>query len=146
MNGVKAGQVDTAEARLNEALSVVPPQRAEVRLAQAEIAMARGQARKAMTLRRLVAFEFPMFGRSWELLAEAADSAHDCIELARATSRMHAIDSTVPSVAKFEAKVREQLPARGREGGLRAGTLSAASSGRGAPSPLRRVGPCPRAP
>lgn len=110
MNGVKAGQVDTAEARLNEALSVVPRYRAEVRLAQAEIAMARGQARKAMTLRRLVAFEFPMFGRSWELLAEAADSAHDCIELARATSRMHAIDSTVPSVAMFEAKVRESCP------------------------------------
>jgi tetratricopeptide (TPR) repeat protein len=107
MNGVKAGQVDTAEARLNEALSVVPPERAEVRLAQAEIAMARGQPRKAMTLRRQVAFEFPMFGRSWELVAEAAEAAHDCIELARSTSRMHAIDSTMPGVATFEAKLRE---------------------------------------
>ena len=107
INGVKAGQVDTAEARLNEALSVVPPERAEVRLGQAQVALARGQPRKAMTLRRLVAFEYPMFGRSWELLAEAAAAAHDCIELTRSTSRMHAIDSTMPSVAKFEAKLRE---------------------------------------
>lgn len=107
MNGVKAGQVDTAEARLNEALSVVPPERAEVRLAQAEIAMARGRPRKAMTLRRLVALEFPMFTRSWELTAEAASAAGDCIELARSTGRMRAIDPTVPSIATFEARLRE---------------------------------------
>ena len=107
LNGVKGGQVDTAEARLNEALSAVPPERAEVRLAQAEIAMARGQPRKAMTLRRLVALEFPMFGRSWELTAEAAAAAGDCIELSRSTNRMQAIDSTVPAVAKYAAKLKE---------------------------------------
>jgi len=107
LNGVKAGQVDTAEARLNEALSVVPKDRAEVRLAQAEIAMARGQPRKAMTLRRLVAFEFPTFTRSWELTAEAALAAHDCIELARSTSRIRAIDSTLASLPRLEGGLRE---------------------------------------
>jgi protein O-mannosyl-transferase len=107
LNGVKAGQVDTAEARLNEALSVVPKDRAEVRLAQAEIAMARGQPRKAMTLRRLVAFEFPTFTRSWELTAEAALAAHDCIELARSTSRMRAINSTLASLPRLEAGLRD---------------------------------------
>lgn len=106
-DGVKAGEVDTAEARLNEALRVVPKDRAEVRLAQAEIAMARGQSRKAMTLRRLVALEFPTIGRSWELTAEAALAARDCIELARSTSRMRAIDSTVAGLPRLEAGLRD---------------------------------------
>ena len=107
LNGVKAGQVDTAEARLDEALKVVPKDRAEIRLAQAAIALARGQPRKAMTLRRLVAFQFPTFTRSWELTAEAALAAHDCIELARSTSRIRAIDSTAESLSKFEAGLKD---------------------------------------
>jgi len=107
MNGVKAGQVDTAEARLNEALTVVSKDRAEVRLAQAEIALARGQPRKAMTLRRLVAFEFPGFTRSWELTAEAALAARDCIELARSTGRIRAIDSTAASLPRLDAGLRD---------------------------------------
>jgi hypothetical protein len=85
----------------------VPKDRAEVRLAQAAIAMARGQPRKAMTLRRLVAFQFPTFTRSWELTAEAALAAHDCIELARSTSRIRAIDSTAESLAKFDAGLKD---------------------------------------
>jgi len=107
INGVKAGQVDTAEARLNEALPVVAKDRAEIRLAQAEIALARGQSRKAMTLRRLVAFEFPGFTRSWELTAEAALAAHDCIELARSTGRIRSIDSTAASLPRFNAGLHE---------------------------------------
>jgi len=107
VNGVKAGQVDTAEARLHEALRVVPEDRAEVRLAEAAIALARGQPRKAMTLRRLVALEFPTFTRSWELTAEAALAAHDCIELARSTSRMRAIDSTAAGLPRLEAGLHD---------------------------------------
>lgn len=105
--GVKGGEVDTAEARLNEALKVVPPERAEVRLAQAQIALARGQPRKAMTLRRQVALEFPMFSRSWELTGGAARLARDCLELARSTSRLRGIDPRADSIPVFETVMRD---------------------------------------
>ncbi len=103
---VSAGQVDTAEARHNEALQKVPNDRLEVKLAQAQVAMARGNPRKAMTLRRLVAWEHPEVPRIWQVTAEAALEARECGELVRSTGRLRALYPQAEQLPSLEAGIR----------------------------------------
>ncbi|HEX5386961.1 MAG TPA: hypothetical protein VFW66_09700 [Gemmatimonadales bacterium] len=90
-NWVLAGAVDTAEVHLSEALRALGPG-PELRLAAADIALARGNPRRAMTLLRQVAWQFPREPHFWMVTADAALRARDCTELVRATARLRALD------------------------------------------------------
>jgi Tfp pilus assembly protein PilF len=101
-DGIRAGAVDTAEARLREAQRAEPDDNG-LTLAAAELALARGEPRRAMTLRRQVAWRFPKSATSWVLTAQAALRAHDCGELRRSTTQLRTLQPTSAELPRLEA-------------------------------------------
>jgi protein O-mannosyl-transferase len=87
-SNLQAGRLDTAEAWLTRARAVRPWMPAELKLAASDVALARAQFLRSMTLRRQVAWEFPDSARYWALTAEAALRAQQCPEVLRALDRL----------------------------------------------------------
>lgn len=105
-NYVKAGALDSAETRLAEARRAVGD-KPDLRLAESEILLARGQARRALGLRRLVAWQYPQRARHWALVAEAALAAGRCPEALRALSRVEALKRDYADLPKLRDRARE---------------------------------------
>jgi predicted Zn-dependent protease len=97
-----AGRVDTAAARLAVARAA-RPQSGELFLAAADVALARGEPRRAMTLRRQVAWEYPDSDRFWGLTAEAALKARECPELLRSIKRLRGLKADSAQVGAIAA-------------------------------------------
>jgi predicted Zn-dependent protease len=97
-----AGMVDTAEARLAVARAA-RPQSGELFLAAADVALARNQPRRAMTLRRQVAWEYPDSARFWGLTAEAALKAGECPELLRSIGRLRGLKADSAQIVSLAA-------------------------------------------
>jgi tetratricopeptide (TPR) repeat protein len=101
-----AGRVDTAAARLAIARAA-RPQSGELILAEADVVLAQGKPRRAMTLRRQVAWQYPDSARFWGLTAEAALKARHCPELMRSLGRLRALHVESSRIAALEAGARE---------------------------------------
>jgi Tfp pilus assembly protein PilF len=97
-----AGMVDTAEARLAVARAA-RPYSGELFLAAADVALARSEPRRAMTLRRQVAREHPDSARFWGLTAEAALKAGECRELLRSIGRLRGLKADSTQVGTLAA-------------------------------------------
>jgi hypothetical protein len=104
-NAIQAGETDTAEARLKAALRRWP-ERPELRLAAANVAVARGRPLQAMTLRRQVAWSSPDTWEYWYLTADAAAKAGYCPELVRSLGRMDRLRADSGAVSRIEASRR----------------------------------------
>lgn len=102
VDGIQAGAVDTAEARLQEALRTAPDEPV-LKLAAADVALARGEPRRAMILRRQVAWRVPNDANTWALTARAALLARDCGELRRATDRVRSLHPASPELPNLQA-------------------------------------------
>ena len=97
-----AGMLDTAEARLAVARAA-RPHSGELFLAAADVALARNQPRRAMTLRRQVAWEYPDSARFWGLTAEAALKAGECPELLRSIGRLRGLKADSAQIVSLAA-------------------------------------------
>ncbi len=104
-DGLQAGAIDTAEARLEEARRT-GADRPELKLAAADVALARGKPRLAMTLRRQVTWQFPRNAGVWAITAEAALATGDCAELVRSTGRVRALRPDNERLPGLEAGIR----------------------------------------
>lgn len=105
-NDIKAGAVERAESRLAEARRAIGDG-PDLRLAESEILLARGQPRRALGLRRLVAWEYPGRARHWALVADAALAAGRCSEALRALARVEALKRDDMDLPKLRARARE---------------------------------------
>jgi protein O-mannosyl-transferase len=101
---VLAGQLDTAQVRLARAERTLPPS-ADLTLAASHLALARGDAVGATTLRRGVARAQPDSLRFWVLTAEAATRAGDCDALAESIGRLERLQPNVPVLTPFRERL-----------------------------------------
>jgi predicted Zn-dependent protease len=102
---IQAGEVDTAEARLELALRK-NPDNDEIKIAASHVALARGQPLRAMTLRREVARRSPQEAVYWYLTAEAAKQARYCPELVRSLERLRLLEPKAPGLGALEDSSR----------------------------------------
>jgi hypothetical protein len=103
---ILAGELDTAGVRLARAEQSLPPS-ADLTLAASHLALARGDAERATTLRRGVARAQPDSLRFWVLTAEAATRAGDCDALGEAIARLERLQPALPVLNPY----RERLAA-----------------------------------
>lgn len=96
--GIEAGEIDTAEARLRVA-GERHPGSDQLTIAASHVALARGHAMQAMTLRRQVALRSPEQPEYWYLTADAARRAKSCPELVHSLERVRALGWEFPAVA-----------------------------------------------
>jgi len=104
-NYLLAGQLDTAEAKLAQAEAAAPGD-PELMIAASDVALARGKALRAMTLRRQVAWRFPDKPRYWALTAAAAARAHQCEEAARSLGRVRTLRPEYLDLPQLEVEAR----------------------------------------
>jgi predicted Zn-dependent protease len=101
-NGVLAGALDSAEVHLAQ-VQAVWPDAPPIKLAAAELALARNQPLRAMTLRRQAALAFRDSTRYWALTADAAARARHCPELHRSVDRVRALQPTWPELPRLDS-------------------------------------------
>jgi hypothetical protein len=99
---VRAGAIDLARSRADEALAA-SPQSYEVKIAAADVALAQGQPQRGLAWRSSVAREFPGVWQYWYLTAEAARQARDCRELLGALHRLRALLPTHPELPALDS-------------------------------------------
>ncbi|HET7240428.1 MAG TPA: hypothetical protein VFI77_04680, partial [Gemmatimonadales bacterium] len=104
--GILAGELDTAGVRLARAEQTLAPS-TDLTLAASHLALARGDAERATTLRRGVARAQPDSLRFWVLTAEAATRAGDCDALGEAVARLERLQPALPVLRPL----RERLAA-----------------------------------
>jgi protein O-mannosyl-transferase len=103
--GIQAGAVDTAAARVEAALRR-DPEDDDLKMAASHVALARGQALRAMTLRREVALHFPNEPVHWYLLADAARVAKYCPEMVRSLERLRQLEPKAPGLVALQDSAR----------------------------------------
>jgi protein O-mannosyl-transferase len=99
---VRAGTIDLAASRAQEALAAAPTSY-EVKVAAADVALAQGQPARALAWRRSVAAQFPSVWQYWYLTAEAARQAHDCGALVGALERLRVLRPSLPELAALDS-------------------------------------------
>jgi tetratricopeptide (TPR) repeat protein len=104
---LQAGRVDSAASFLNQAVALRPNLPVELTLAASDVALARGQFLKAMTLRRRAALDFPDSLRYWALTGSAAVQAAHCSEVLHSLGRLRAAPAGAQFVEPLERSARE---------------------------------------
>ncbi|HET7600295.1 MAG TPA: hypothetical protein VFK09_08370 [Gemmatimonadales bacterium] len=104
-NDLLAGQADSAEARLAEARAAMP-YAAELDVAASYLALARGEPRQAMGLRRQAALRSPDKPRYWALTIDAAVRAGSCDEAERALVRLKQLRPGYLDLPQLEEEAR----------------------------------------
>lgn len=99
---VRAGAIDLARSRADEALAALP-QSYEVKIAAADVALAQGQPARALAWRSSVAEQFPRVWQYWYLTAEAARQARDCRELLGSLHRLRGLLPAHPSLPTLDS-------------------------------------------
>lgn len=99
---VRAGAIDLAGSRADVALAAAP-ESYEVKIAAADVALAQGQARRALAWRRSVAEQFPGVWQYWDLTAEAARQAGDCPALLGALQRLRRLVPALPGLPALDS-------------------------------------------
>jgi Tfp pilus assembly protein PilF len=109
---VLAGELDTAQVRLARAERTLSPS-ADLTLAASHLALARGDAERATTLRRGVARAQPDTLRFWVLTAEAATRAGDCDALGESIGRLEHLSPVLPILTPLRERLASMTcPAR----------------------------------
>jgi Tfp pilus assembly protein PilF len=104
---LQAGRIDSAAAFLKEAVAKRPSMPVELTLAASDVALARGEFLRAMTLRQRAAWDFPDSARYWALTGAAAVRAVYCPEVLHALGRLRGLPTGVPFVAPLERNAQE---------------------------------------
>jgi hypothetical protein len=99
---VRAGAIDLARSRADEALAAAP-ESYEVKIAASDVALAQGQPRRALAWRGSVARQFPSLWQYWDLTAEAARQAGDCRELLGALYRLRRLVPALPALPALDS-------------------------------------------
>ncbi|HEU4588566.1 MAG TPA: hypothetical protein VFS11_07960 [Gemmatimonadales bacterium] len=107
VSNLQAGRVDTAAALLQRAVAARPNMPVELVLAASDVARARGEFLRSMTLRRTAALNFPDSTRYWNLTAEAAVLARHCPGLLHSRARLEALPDGREPARQLDAAVRE---------------------------------------
>ena len=89
-NHVQGGKLDSARVLLEAAQRVLPGS-SDLAISESHLALALGDARLSVALRRRVALEQPGDWRYWRLTAEAAVPARDCAALTQALERLRVL-------------------------------------------------------
>ncbi|HEX2209540.1 MAG TPA: hypothetical protein VHG93_17810, partial [Longimicrobium sp.] len=92
---VQAGQLDTAQARLEAAERALPPS-TELTISASHLALARGDPARAADLRVSVARAHPDDYRYWLLAGQAAVRAGDCAVLSESVARLAVLRPSLP--------------------------------------------------
>jgi protein O-mannosyl-transferase len=99
-SSVQAGELDTATARLAIAERRLPAS-SELSLSASHLAMARGDAARAASLRVAIARAHPADYRYWLLAGQAALQAGDCTTLAESVARLDRLRPDLPPLTRL---------------------------------------------
>jgi protein O-mannosyl-transferase len=102
---IEAGELDSAQGRLQVAEATLPPS-TDLAISASHLALARGDPRRALELRRRVALARPDDWRYWLLTADAAVRARSCEDLTRSIERLRSLRPGMPRLAQLQDSAR----------------------------------------